>query len=173
MSKKIRVGVSACLLGQKVRYDGDHRLNAFVTETLDRLFELVPVCPESELGMGVPRETVDLVGSVVAPSMIGTHSRKDWTLSMNDWGRKRISELAGLNLCGFVFKKGSPSCGVHRVPVLQEDADPILEGRGLFASAFMKANPEVPVEDELRLEDLQVREEFLERVRAYAGRNSE
>ncbi len=174
MSKPtIRIGVSACLLGEKVRYDGDHRLNSYVADTLAEHFELIPVCPESELGMGIPRETVDLVGEVAAPSMIGTHTRKDWTQAMNDWATRRIQELAPLNLCGFVMKKGSPSCGVFRVPVIQENGESLLEGRGLFAMAFMKANPDVPVEDELRLEDPQVREMFLKNVyKLYrSGRN--
>ncbi len=162
----IRIGVSACLLGDKVRYDGDHRRNSFVADTLAAHFELVPVCPESELGMGVPRETVDLEGSIAAPNMIGTHTRKDWTQSMNDWAQQRIQDLNPLNLCGFVMKKGSPSCGVFRVPVIQENREPLLEGRGLFAMAYIKANPDVPVEDELRLEDHQVQEEFLKRVYA-------
>lgn len=160
----IRIGVSACLMGEKVRYDGNHRRNSFVTDILAEHFELVPVCPEAELGMGVPRETVDLEGDVAAPKMIGTHSRKDWTASMNDWTRQKIEELASLNLCGFVMKKGSPSCGVHRVPVIQENREPLSEGRGLFAMAYMKTCPDVPVEDELRLEDPQVQKEFLARV---------
>jgi len=162
----IRIGVSSCLIGEKVRYDGDHRRNSYVADTLGELFELVAVCPESELGMGVPRETVDLEGSVAAPEMIGTNSRKDWTQPMNNWARKRIQELAPLNLCGFVMKKGSPSCGVYRVPVIQENREPLPEGRGLFAMAFMKENPDVPVEDELQLEDPRVREEFLKKVYA-------
>ncbi len=167
MNPLIRIGVSACLVGQNVRYDGNHRLNHFVVDILGSRFELVPVCPESELGMGVPRETVDLVGKVEAPRMIGTNSQKDWTVPMKQWAQQRILELAPLNLCGFVMKKGSPSCGVIQVPVLQENQDPILEGRGLFAQAFMDANPLVPVVDELRLEDPAVQSEFLARVLAY------
>jgi len=168
MTKTIRIGVSSCLLGENVRYDGGNRLNSFVAETLAQKFELVPVCPESELGMGVPRETVDLHGSIAAPDMIGTHSRKDWTRPMNNWAQRRIRELAELNLCGFVFKKGSPSCGVFRVPVIQENKEPLLEGRGLFAMAFMAANPEMPVEDELRLEDPAVQKKFIDRVCVFA-----
>ena len=168
MTKTIRIGVSSCLLGENVRYDGGNRLNSFVSETLARQFELVPVCPESELGMGVPRETVDLCGNIAAPTMIGTHSRKDWTLQMNNWAQRRIRELAELNLCGFVFKKGSPSCGVFRVPVIQENQEPLLEGRGLFAMAFMEANPEMPVEDELRLEDPLLQKNFIDRIYFYS-----
>ncbi len=172
MSKIIRIGASSCLLGENVRYDGGNRLNSFVTETLARKFELVAVCPEWELGMGVPRETVDLVGNAPAPAMIGTYSRKDWTQPMNNWARQRVEELAEFYLCGFVFKKGSPSCGVSQVPIIQKYKEPLLEGRGLFARAFMEANPEVPVEDELRLEDPSVREDFLDRVYSFARRIS-
>lgn len=161
----IRIGVSACLVGQKVRYDGDHRRNSYVADILAEQFELVPVCPESELGMGIPRETVDLYGSPAAPLMIGIHSRKDWTLAMNEWTQNKIKELAPLNLCGFVMKKGSPSCGVFRVPIIQENSSP-LEGQGLFALAYMKVRPEVPVEDELHLEDPMVRKEFIKKVHA-------
>ncbi len=168
MPQKIRIGVSSCLIGENVRYDGGHRLNSFVTGTLAEKFELVPVCPEAELGMGVPRETVDLEGDIASPGMIGTHSRKDWTQPMVNWAEKRIDELADLNLCGFVFKKGSPSCGVNRVPVIQENREPVLQGRGLFAMAFMKTNPNMPVEDELRLEDPEVRKEFVNKIYAFA-----
>ena len=163
---KIRIGVSACLIGEKVRYDGDHRRNSYVADILAEHFELVPVCPEFELGMGVPRETVDLKGSVASPNMIGTHTRKDWTESMNQWAQQRIDELAPLGLCGFVMKKGSPSCGVINVPVIQDNREAVLIGQGLFARAFMKANSGVPVEDELRLEDILVQEEFLMKVYA-------
>ncbi len=167
MSKPIiRIGVSACLLGENVRYDGGHRRNSYVTETLAEHFELVPVCPESELGMGVPRETVDLEGDISAPQMIGTHTRKDWTQSMNCWALNKIQDLAPLALCGFVMKKGSPSCGVYRVPVIQENGESLPEGRGLFAQAYMRANPEIPVEDELRLEDPLVQAEFQAKVMA-------
>ena len=162
----IRIGVSACLNGEKVRYDGDHRRNHFVAETLAGLFELVPVCPESELGMGIPRETVDLHGSIDAPRMIGTHGHKDWTDAMNAWALKRIQGLAALNLCGFVFKKGSPSCGVRNVPLIQTDGEPLLEGRGLFVMAFTKTFPEIPIEDELKLEDSEVQKDFIRKVYA-------
>ena len=155
-------------MGENVRYDGGNRLNSFVTETLGSKFELIAVCPESELGMGVPRETVDLEGDVAAPSMIGTHTRKDWTQPMNDWAQQRVEELAGLKLSGFVFKKGSPSCGVYKVPVIQENREPLPEGRGLFAMAFMKANPEMPVEDELCLENPDTQRDFLRRVAMYS-----
>ena len=168
MPRTIRIGVSSCLVGENVRYDGGNRLNSFVSDTLGHRFELISVCPESELGMGVPRETVDLEGNVNAPSMIGTHSRKDWTQLMNKWARQRIEGLAELNLCGFVFKKGSPSCGVRKVPVIQENREPLLEGKGLFAMAFMQAYPEIPVEDELNLEDPTVQQDFLNRVTHYA-----
>ncbi len=168
MKQPIRMGVSSCLCGENVRYDGGNRLNNFVIKTLANKFELIHVCPETELGMGVPRETVDLEGQPEAPSMIGTTSRQDWTQPMNDWSQQRITKLAELNLCGFVFKKGSPSCGVRRVPVIQEDKEPLLQGRGLFAMAFIKAYPEIPVADELELEDPSMQDDFLKRVEKYA-----
>jgi uncharacterized protein YbgA (DUF1722 family)/uncharacterized protein YbbK (DUF523 family) len=163
----IRVGVSSCLLGQEVRYDGGHKHDRYLTDTLARFFELVPVCPELEVGMGVPRETVRLEGEVEAPAMIAPRSGTDWTADMNRWSAIRVRELAGENLSGFIFKKKSPSCGVFRVPVRQAGGRPSAQGRGLFAAAFTTAFPLVPVEEEGRLCDPRLRENFLERVFAY------
>ncbi|MCP4291684.1 MAG: DUF523 domain-containing protein [bacterium] len=169
MGIKIPLGISACLLGENVRYDGNHRRNNYVVETLGSQFELIPVCPESELGMGVPRETVDLEGDPHNPRMIGTHSRKNWTTGMNQWADNRVQQLSRLNLCGFVLKKGSPSCGVRNVPIIQRDnnqvSDPLL-GQGLFVIAIQKAEPNFPIEDELRLEEEQHRKEFIKKVLA-------
>ena len=163
----LRLGVSACLLGEKVRYDGGHKHDRYLTDVLADHFELVRVCPEAEVGMGVPRETVRLDGDVDAPRMTASRSGKDWTGPMNAWARGRCRDLAPLDLDGFVFKKNSPSCGVHRVPVMQDTGMPLKQGRGLFAAAFTRAFPLVPVEEEGRLHDAPLRENFLERVFAF------
>lgn len=166
-ASELRIGVSACLLGQKVRYDGGHKHDRYLTDILADHFELVPVCPEAEVGMGIPRETVRLDGDLEAPRMVAPRSGKDWTGPMDRWARDRLRELAPLDLDGFVFKKGSPSCGVFRVPVMQETGQPLRQGRGLFAAAYMHAFPLVPVEEEGRLHDAPLRENFLERVFAF------
>jgi len=165
--KEIRIGVSACLLGQKVRFDGGHKHNRYLTDTLADYFELVPVCPEAEVGMGTPRETVRLEGDLEHPRMIAPRSAQDWTTRMNTWSRKRSRELVPEGLSGFVFKKGSPSCGVFRVPVMQDSGQPLRKGRGLFAAEFTRAFPLVPVEEEGRLHDPRLRENFIARIFAF------
>jgi uncharacterized protein YbgA (DUF1722 family)/uncharacterized protein YbbK (DUF523 family) len=162
-----RLGISACLLGQQVRYDGGHKHDPFLTKTFGRFVDWVPVCPELEVGMGVPRESVRLVGAVHAPRMISERSGKDWTEAMNSFAAKRIEDLTALNLSGYVFKKDSPSCGVERVKVYDSKSQPARRGRGLFAAALVKKLPLLPVEEEGRLNDPVLRENFIERVFAY------
>lgn len=166
-SQVIKIGVSACLMGQKVRFDGGHKHNRYLTDTLAEFFELVSVCPEAEVGMGTPRETVRLEGDLEAPRMIAPRSGKDWTEKMNQWSRRRSRQMEEDNLSGFVFKKNSPSCGVFRVSVMQANGQPLAKGRGLFAAEFTRRYPLVPVEEEGRLHDPRLRENFLERVFAY------
>jgi uncharacterized protein YbgA (DUF1722 family)/uncharacterized protein YbbK (DUF523 family) len=162
-----RLGISACLLGQKVRYDGGHKHDPFLTETFGQFVEWVPVCPELEVGMSVPRESVRLVGAADAPRMIAERSGKDWTDTMNSFAAKRSVALAALNLSGYVFKKDSPSCGVERVRVYGATNPPPRHGRGLFAAAVIKTLPLLPVEEEGRLNNPALRENFVERVFAY------
>ena len=163
----IRVGVSTCLLGAEVRYNGGHARNAYVVETLADHFELVPVCPEEEVGMGTPRETVNLQGDAEAPFMIAPKSGEDWTGRMNRYSAKRCRELAVEELRGYVFKSKSPSCGVWRVKLYKGKGPAGRTTRGLFAAEFVKRFPLVPVEEEGRLRDAGLRENFLERVFAY------
>lgn len=150
-----------------MRYDGGHKHDALLTETFGRFVDWVPVCPELEVGMGVPRESVRLVGSVNAPRMIAESSGKDWTEAMNAFAVARSGALAALDLSGYVFKKDSPSCGVARVRVYHSRAQPSRRGRGLFAGALMHRLPLLPVEEEGRLNDPSLRENFIERVFAY------
>lgn len=162
-----RLGISACLLGQRVRYDGGHKQDFFLTQTLAQFVEWVPVCPEIEAGMGVPRESVRLVGTVDDPKMIAERSGKDWTEAMKKFAAKRAHELAGLNLSGYVLKKDSPSCGIERVRLYGTSTAPARRGRGLFAAALMAGLPLLPAEEEGRLNDPGLRENFIERVFAY------
>ncbi|MDH3256122.1 MAG: DUF523 and DUF1722 domain-containing protein, partial [Nitrospinota bacterium] len=164
---KIKVGVSSCLLGEKVRWNGDHKQDLFVKDLLGRFFEWVPTCPEVEVGMGTPRETVQLTGNPDAPRMVGTTTGTDWTSQMNRYSKKRSAELVTMNLCGYIFKNRSPSCGIARIKVYGDDGNPTPNGRGLFADAYMQQCALVPVEDEGRLHDPGIRENFITRVFAY------
>lgn len=164
MSETIRVGVSACLLGQNVRYDGGHKRNAFIADTLGQFFTFVPVCPEVESGFGVPREAMRLVGDPDHPRLMTIKSRVDLTARMTTYAARRVEELAGENLCGYIFKSKSPSSGMTRIKVYNEKGSPIGHGVGLFARAFMDRFPLLPVEDEGRLHDDKLRENFIERI---------
>ena len=168
----IRIGISACLLGQEVRFDGGHKRDPFLTDTLGPLVEWVPVCPEVEMGLGTPRETLRLVrppGSAGSFRMITTRTAIDHTDGMNRWAARRLEELARdePDLCGYVLKKDSPSCGMERVKTYSDNGRPERNGRGLYARALMHRFPTLPVEEEGRLNDPRLRENFIERVFAY------
>jgi uncharacterized protein YbgA (DUF1722 family)/uncharacterized protein YbbK (DUF523 family) len=162
-----RIGISACLLGQEVRFDGGHKHDHYLTDTLGQYLEFVPVCPEVESGMGVPRETIRLTGDPAAPRLVGAHSGKDWTEKMLETARKRVAALQAKDLCGYILKKGSPSCGMERVRVYGKGGMPSRDGRGLYAQVLMREMPLLPVEEEGRLNDPVLRESFIERVFAY------
>ena len=171
--ERIRIGVSSCLLGAAVRYDGQHKRNDFLVDELGPLVEWVPVCPEVEVGMGVPRESVRLIADRErsGPRMVGVRSGVDWTVRMRRFAAARVEALAGEELCGFVLKSKSPSCGMERVKVYAAGAarTPLPEkSAGLFAAELARAFPNLPLEEEGRLEDARLRENFIERVFAYA-----
>jgi uncharacterized protein YbgA (DUF1722 family)/uncharacterized protein YbbK (DUF523 family) len=164
-ARKPRLGISSCLLGHKVRYDGQHKRHAFLVDTLGPLVEWVPVCPELEVGMGVPREPIHLLGASASPRLVGERSGTDWTGPMGRWAARRVEELAPLELRGWVTKKGSPSCGLERVPVRPErGGTPRRDGVGAFVRVLCERFPLLPVEEEGRLEDPALRESFIERV---------
>ncbi|MDA0745698.1 MAG: DUF523 and DUF1722 domain-containing protein [bacterium] len=164
---QIRLGVSSCLLGEEVRFDGGHKKNSFLTKLLGQYVAWVPVCPEVEVGMGIPRENIRLVGDPDAPQLVAPKSGTDHTESMAQWSRKRVEELAVLNLHGYVLKKDSPSCGLFRVRVYAENGVPERTGRGAFAQVLAERFPLLPMEEEGRLNDLPLRENFIERMFAY------
>ena len=164
----LRLGISACLLGQAVRYDGGHKRDPFLAETLGRFVEWVPVCPEVELGLGVPREPIRLEGDPAAPRLVAAKSRRDLTRAMTRLVRARAEQLARLDLVGYVFKKDSPSCGMERVRVHGGGGRPLRRGTGLFARALMTRLPLLPVEEEGHLRDAALCESFIEHVLAYA-----
>ena len=167
-----RIGISRCLLGDDVRYDGGHKRDAFLTSTFGRFVEWVPVCPEVEVGMGTPREPIQLVASSNGSSaaqpvrLLGVKSRQDWTAAMTTFSAARVRELQSENLAGYVLKKDSPSCGLERVAV-HDNGRVTHSGQGLFAAALVGAVPNLPAEDEARLNDPAIRENFVERVFAY------
>ncbi len=164
MENKIRIGISACLLGEEVRYDGTHQLDRFLTETLGRFVEFVPVCPEVEAGFPVPREPFRLVGDPESPRLVTVKTGTDHTEMFLTWARRRVRELESEGLCGFIFKKKSPSCGMERVKVFSEEGMPHKQGVGLFARVFMEHFPLIPVEDDGRMNDPGLRENFIERI---------
>jgi len=164
---QVRIGVSACLLGREVRFDGGHKRDRFLTDILAPFVEWVPVCPELEVGMGVPREPVRLVRRGGEIRMVAEKSGTDHTAAMRAWAAKRVHELEALDLHGYVFKKGSPSCGVERVRIYEKGGVASKAGRGLFAEELIARLNDLPIEEEGRLNDAALRENFLERVFAY------
>ena len=166
MHSPVRIGISACLTGEKVRYDGSHKRDPFLMETLGRFVEFVPVCPEAESGLGIPREAMRLVGEPENPRLVTIHSKKDHTGRILEWAKKRLTALEKEDLCGFIFKSRSPSSGMARVKVYRQDGkgSPRHSGVGLFARAFMEHFPLLPVEDEGRLHDPLLRENFITRL---------
>jgi uncharacterized protein YbgA (DUF1722 family)/uncharacterized protein YbbK (DUF523 family) len=163
----IRLGVSACLLGQEVRFDGGHKRDGFLSDVLGRFVEWVPVCPELEAGLGVPRPALRLMRAGSELRVVETGSGRDHTPALARTAAQRVAALRRLELCGYVLKKSSPSCGMERVKVYAQGAPARREGRGLFAAALLEALPRLPVEAEGRLHDPVLRENFIERIFAY------
>jgi uncharacterized protein YbgA (DUF1722 family)/uncharacterized protein YbbK (DUF523 family) len=166
----IKIGVSSCLLGEQVRFDGGHKRSDFLVDTLGGFVEFVPVCPEMEIGLGVPRETLRLVhdGNASHEARLVTNkSGIDLTEKMNAYAERRVIALGRAELCGYVLKKDSPSCGMERVRVYGPSGMPSRDGSGLFAAALIRRYPCLPVEEEGRLNDPHLRENFVERVFAY------
>ena len=163
---RVCIGVSSCLLGAKVRFDGGHKKDDFLVNTFGEWVQWVPVCPEVEVGMGTPRESVRLVRKDADVRMVAPKSGKDWSEAMRTYSAQRVEKLATSELSGYVLKKDSPSCGMERVKVYG-DGMPTKSGRGVFAEALLARLPNLPVEEEGRLCDPRLRDNFVERVFAY------
>ena len=163
----LRIGISACLLGQQVRYDGGHKRDRFLTDTFGLFVEWVPVCPEVEAGFGTPREAMRLVDDDGRLRLVTVKTGVDLTSRMERFAHRRVEQLAAEDLSGYVLKKDSPSCGVERVKVYNQHAVPSRSGQGLFAAALCARYPHLPVEEEGRLSDPRLRDNFVERVFAY------
>jgi uncharacterized protein YbgA (DUF1722 family)/uncharacterized protein YbbK (DUF523 family) len=163
----LRLGISRCLIGDEVRFDGGHKRDNFLTDVFGCYVEWLPVCPEVEAGLGTPREAMRLMGDSHRPRLVTIKSGTDHTRAVERMTEKRIQELEELDLSGYVFKKGSPSCGIERVRIYNEHGMPNRNGVGLFARAFIEQFPLIPVEEEGRLCDPTLRENFIERVFCY------
>ena len=167
INSELKIGVSSCLLGNKVRFDGGHKHDRYITGTLANYFTFVPVCPEVECGLPVPREAMRLIGDPENPSLVGNKSGTDHTERMRSWAAQKVHDLEAEGLCGFIFKNRSPSSGMERVKVYDANNIPRAIGVGLFAKAFMDHFPLLPVEEEGRLHDIILRENFIESIFVY------
>jgi uncharacterized protein YbgA (DUF1722 family)/uncharacterized protein YbbK (DUF523 family) len=165
--EKITIGISSCLLGNNVRYDGGHKWDRYVTDTLGVYFEWVPVCPEVEFGLPIPREAMHLVGEPAAPRLVTIRTGIDHTDGMLKWADAKLKDLENEELCGFIFKSKSPSSGISGIKVYTPSGMPNHKGTGIFGGAFMRHFPLIPVIDDGRLHDPQLRENFIERVFVY------
>ncbi|MDQ5988170.1 MAG: hypothetical protein CSYNP_03926 [Syntrophus sp. SKADARSKE-3] len=170
--KKIRIGISACLLGHAVRYDGGHKWDHDMTEALKHYVDWIPVCPEVEYGLPVPREPMRLVGDPATPRLVTVVTGIDHTEGMSQWAKARLKALEKDDLCGFVFKSKSPSSGMSDVKVYETATEtpgtPFRNGSGIFAKAFMDHFPRIPVADEERLNDHILLDRFIEQIFAYS-----
>ncbi len=167
MTPAIRIGISSCLLGESVRFDGGHKRDVYLIETFGRFVEWVRVCPEVECGLGTPRESMRLVSRGDGIRLLTGKTGIDHTDRLTRYSGRRVDELASEELCGYVLKKDSPSCGLERVKVYGTHNVPMRSGRGIFAARLVERFPSLPVEEEGRLSDPRLRENFVERVFAY------
>ena len=171
--EKARIGISACLLGFPVRYNGKHKLDSPLRDALAPHVDFFSVCPETECGLSVPREEARLVGNLRYPRMITLETRTDLTRLMLDWSAKRIAELRKEELSGFIFKGASPSCGLKHVRVFSYQGEEAGYGSGLFAQAFVTQFPDMPVEEEWPLRGDDLRRDFLEKVLLFHGKQQQ
>lgn len=166
-SSKLKIGISACLLGEKVRFDGGHKEDRYLTRTLSYYVEWVPVCPEVEMGLPVPRENLRLVVGEEGIRLVGGKSKQDFTEQMQSWAQERLAQLSSEHLHGYILKRSSPSCGMERVRVYDTNSVPQKNGVGIYARMLMERYPLLPVEEEGRLNDSILLENFIERIFAY------
>ena len=161
---ELAIGVSSCLLGNPVRYDGSHKLDRYITEVLGKVFAFVPVCPEVETGLGVPRETIDLHSAPMSPRVIGNETGIDRTASINRWSSKRVRRQDIKQVCGFVLKSKSPTCGLNSARIIGPTGRTTQLGQGLFAMALSRQYPFMPIIEEHDLHDMDARDNFIVRL---------
>ena len=164
MNDRPKLGISTCLLGENVRYDGGHKLDRYLKDVVGQFVDWVPVCPEVECGMLTPREALRLVGDPENPRLVTNRTGVDKTEQMKTWAKMRLDQLEKENLCGYIFKSKSPSSGMQGIKVYDKNNVPSKKGVGIFARAFMDRFQLMPVEDEGRLNDAKLREKFIERI---------
>ncbi|OVE78071.1 hypothetical protein BVX99_00690, partial [bacterium F16] len=164
---QIKLGISTCLLGEKVRYDGQYKLNHYLKDQVGQFVSFYPVCPEADCGLSIPREAMRLVGDIDNPRLMTQKTGIDHTDRMNAWMAGALDQLETAGISGFVFKSKSPSSGMERVKVYNESGMPSTKGVGLFARGVMERFPLMPVEEEGRLNDNRLRENFIERLYVY------
>lgn len=163
---KLQLGVSLCLLGEKVRFDGGHKRDKYILTFLAQHCDFTGICPEVDIGLGIPRPPIHLAGSAEAPRLVGVKDESlDYTKDMIKYSRQKVKTLNDIS--GFILKSNSPSCGMERVRVYHGQHHVERNGRGLFAAELMKAHPNLPVEEEGRLNDPTLRDNFIERIYAY------
>ena len=167
MTEKITLGISTCLLGESVRYDGGHKLDRFLRDILGKYVRYVPVCPEVECGLPIPREAMHLVGDIENPRLVTVRTDEDMTERMQRWGKSKLKALEEEDMCGYIFKSKSPSSGMERIKVYTGKGVSVKRGTGLWARMFIDHFPLLPVEDEGRLNDIGIRENFIERIFVY------
>ncbi len=167
MNSRITIGVSSCLLGNPVRYDGGHKRDDYITTTLAKHVEFVAVCPECEAGFGVPRKAMRLYGDPASPRLVIRETGEDKTEQMTTWVHKKIEALSKMQLCGFILKSKSPSCGMERVKMYNTKEAVAASGSGLFGGALTSRFPLLPIEEEGRLHDEAIREHFIVRIFAH------
>jgi len=160
----LTLGVSTCLLGEEVRFDGGHARDRFVTQVLAEWFDHVSVCPEVEMGMAIPRPTIRLVDEGQGMRLVAPKTGEDFTERMEAYSRERVGELMRSDLDGYVLKKGSPSCGLERIRVYRNGTPIRRNESGLFVKTLKERWPGLPLEEEGRLNDPRLRENFIERV---------
>lgn len=170
--QKIKIGISSCLLGEKVRYDGGHRLDRYITDTLGHYFEWFPVCPEVEYGLPVPRESMHLIGDPASPRIVTIRTGVDHTEGMKKWAADKLTQIEKEDLCGFIFKSKSPSSGIGGIKVYASSGIPSNKGTGIFGGAFMRYFPLIPVIDDGRLHNPNLRENFIEQALIYKRWNT-
>jgi uncharacterized protein YbbK (DUF523 family) len=166
-TRPIRIGISACLLGEQVRFDGGHKHDPSLANMFGSLVEWVPVCPEVEAGFGTPREPMRLVRRDNEIRVLTVNTALDVTAQLVDYSTRRVAELSAEDLSGYVLKASSPSCGIDGVKLYGPSGALTLTGRGVYAARLRERFPDLPIEDEEHLSDLGVREDFVARVFAY------
>jgi len=167
LMEKIKIGISSCLLGKNVRYDGCHQHDPYITDILGRYFEWAPVCPEVECGLGIPREAMHLVGNPANPRLVTISTGIDHTDVIMKWAEKKLRELEKEDLCGFIFKSKSPSSAIRDVDIYSPSGIPLHKGVGIFGGSFIKRFPLIPAIDDDRLHNPILSEIFIKKVSAY------